>query len=105
VSNDDDTGLKERAMPNEERTPSPGPLSLAAVAAQLRDGPLERCVALHRQAAALACPSSDADSELAALTTILDLTLEASEQFHAFHRDLRTFVRRLADEGLARQVH
>jgi hypothetical protein len=92
-------------MPNDERPRSIEPLSLAAVAAQLRDGPLERCVALHRQAAALASPSSDPDQDLAALTAILDLTLEASEQFHAFHRDLRTLVRRLADEGLAERVH
>jgi hypothetical protein len=92
-------------MPNDERPQSLEPLSLAAVAAQLRDGPLQRCVTLHRQAAALASPSSDLDEDLAALTAILDLTLEASEQFHAFHRDLRTIVRRLVDEGLVERVH
>jgi hypothetical protein len=92
-------------MPNQEHPPSLERLSLAAVAAQLRDGPLKRCVALHREAAALASPSSDPDEDLVALTAILDLTLEASEQFHAFHRDLRMLVKRFADEGQAEHVH
>jgi hypothetical protein len=86
---------------NGNRSLSPtAPSSLAAVAAQLRDGPLERCVALHRQATALANEMCAGEEDLSGLVEILDLTREASEQFHAFHRDLRALVSKLAETEL-----
>ncbi len=71
--------------------------SLATLVQQLRDGPLQELVELHRKTTLLASDTAvDEREQLHRLTELALLSLSAMEQFHAFTRELRTQIGVLA---------
>ena len=71
--------------------------SLAILAEQLRDGPLQELTELHRRTALLSGDTAVDDHErLQRLTELALVSLAAMEQFHAFTRELRAQIAALA---------
>lgn len=74
------------------------PPALAALAAQLREGPLQQLLRLETQIAELteriaACPTSRVED----VERLVHLSVGAMEQFNAFARELTAVVRELTD--------
>lgn len=75
------------------------PTTLAALAAQLRDGPLQQLVLLQQQTTALAdrltngTPGEQAED----LEQLVRLSVLAMEQFNAFTREFASVLRELTD--------
>lgn len=71
--------------------------SLAALAEQLRDGPLQQLTELHRKTWLLSTQAAaDDDERLRRLTELALASLSAMEHFHAFTRELRAQIAALA---------
>ena len=71
--------------------------SLASLAQQLRDGPLQELTELHRRAALLSKnAAADEHERLQQLTELALVSLSAMEHFHAFTRELRAQIASLA---------
>lgn len=74
------------------------PSSLAALAEQLRDGPLQELLELQVKTHLLADRlAADPDARLEDLESLVRLSLSAMEQFHAFTREFATALRELTD--------
>lgn len=74
------------------------PTSLAALAEQLRDGPLLGLLELQLKANALADRLGvSPDGRLEDLEDLVRLSLSAMEQFHAFTHEFATVLRDLTD--------
>jgi hypothetical protein len=72
--------------------------SLAALAEQLRDGPLQDMLELQLKAQALAERLADNPADrLEDVEDLLRLSLSAMEQFHAVTRELAAVLRELSD--------
>ena len=72
--------------------------SLASLAEQLRDGPLQELTVLQREAALLATRSpADPTERLEDLERLVRLSLSAMEHFHAFTREFQAVIRDLRD--------
>ena len=79
----------------------PASSSLAALATQLRDGPLQELTELQRQAAKLAAWTSDSRAErLKDIEQLVRLSLSTMEHFHAFTRDFQAVIRELRDASI-----
>jgi hypothetical protein len=83
------------------RTPTTAPLAattLADLAEQLRDGPLQELIELQHRATELAdrLAASPAD-RLDDVEGLVRLSLSAMEQFHAFTTEFATVLRQLTD--------
>jgi len=78
--------------------------SLAILAEQLRDGPLQELTELHRKTALLSDDAVDEHERLQRLTELALVSLAAMEQFHAFTRELRAQIAALAATP-ARDLH
>jgi len=78
--------------------------SLANLAQQLRDGPLQELTELHRRTALLSDAAVDEHERLQRLTELALVSLSAMEQFHAFTRELRAQIVALAATP-ARELH
>ncbi len=79
--------------------------SLATLAQQLHDGPLQELTELHRKTALLSTDASvDEHERLQRLTELALVSLSAMEQFHAFTRELRAQIAALAATP-ARELH
>jgi hypothetical protein len=77
------------------------PRSLAALAGQLRAGPLQELAQLQREAALIAARTSASPGErLADLERLVRLSLSAMQQFRSFTRDLQTALRDLTDPSV-----
>lgn len=75
--------------------------SLAALAAQLRDGPLQQLTELQREAAKLAAWTAGSRADrLEDVERLVRLSLCAMEHFHAFTREFQVVIRRLRDASL-----
>ena len=71
--------------------------SLATLAQQLHDGPLQELTELHRKTALLSTDAAvDEHERLQRLTELALVSLSAMEQFHAFTRELRAQIAALA---------
>jgi hypothetical protein len=67
--------------------------SLATLAQQLRDGPLQELTELHRRTALLSTGAAvDQHKRLQQLTELALVSLSAMEHFHAFTRELRAQI-------------
>jgi hypothetical protein len=79
--------------------------SLAALAQQLREGPLQNLTELHRKTALVSAsaPASH-DQRLAQLTELALLSLATMEHFQAFTRELRAHIADLVSAP-GRDVH
>ena len=76
----------------------PAPTSLAALAEQLRDGPLHELSELQRKAAELADRlATGGGSQAEDLEGLVRLSLAAMAQFHAFTREFAAVLRELTD--------
>lgn len=74
------------------------PASLAALAEQLRDGPLQELVALQLKATELADRLADSPADrLEDLEKLVRLSLSAMQQFQAFTREFAAVLRELTD--------
>lgn len=74
------------------------PTSLAALAGQLRDGPLQDLIALQLKATELADRLADSPADrLEDLEQLVRLSMSAMEQFHAFTREFAAVLRELTD--------
>jgi hypothetical protein len=72
------------------------PRTLASLAAQLRDGPLQQLTELHRKTTLLSRDAAATERErLEQLTELALVSLEAMEHFHAFTRELRAQIAEL----------
>lgn len=72
------------------------PRTLAMLATQLRDGPLQELTELHRRTTLLSTDMGATDRErLAQLTELALVSLSAMEHFHAFTRELRAQIAEL----------
>jgi hypothetical protein len=79
--------------------------SLAMLAQQLRDGPLQELTELHRRTALLSTDTAvDQRERLQQLTELALVSLSAMEHFHAFTRELRAQIAALTTT-LARDLH
>ena len=79
--------------------------SLATLAQQLYDGPLQELTELHRKTTLLSTGATVDDHErLQRLTELALISLAAMEQFHAFTRELRAQIAALAATR-ARDLH
>jgi len=77
---------------------SAAPSALAALAEQLRDGPLQRLVALQHQTTALADRLTDGrPSDIEDLERLVRLSVAAMEHFNAFTREFAAVLRDLTD--------
>ena len=85
------------ARENSAVVDSSTPSSLAALAEQLRDGPLQRLVELQVQTTALAARSTDDPPSLEHLEQLVRLSVSAMEQFNAFTREFAAVLRELTD--------
>jgi hypothetical protein len=80
------------------------PTSLAALAEQLRDGPLQELLELQLKAHLLADRLADSPADrLEDLEGLVRLSLSAMEQFHVFTREFAAVLRDLTDAR--RQPH
>jgi hypothetical protein len=70
--------------------------SLATLAQQLRDGPLEDLTELHRKATLVSDAGASHGERLEQLTELALLSLAAMEHFQAFTRELRAQIADLA---------
>lgn len=76
----------------------PAPTALAALAEQLRDGPLQHLVLLQQQTTALANRLTDGPpGRLEDLEHLVRLSVLAMEHFNAFTREFATVLRELTD--------
>jgi hypothetical protein len=83
---------------NTTRLADSAPPSLAALAEQLRDGPLQELVALQIMATELADRLADSPADrLEDLEKLVRLSLSSMEQFHAFTREFAAALRELTD--------
>jgi hypothetical protein len=72
--------------------------SLADLAEQLRDGPLQELTRLQLQAAEIAARIGDSPADrIEDLERLVRLTMSAMEQFHAFTREFAAVLRDLTD--------
>jgi len=79
--------------------------SLATLAQQLHDGPLQELTELHRKTALLSTGTAvDEHERLQRLTELAVVSLSAMEHFHAFTRELRAQIAALAATP-ARDLH
>ena len=79
--------------------------SLATLAQQLHDGPLQELTELHRKTALLTNDAAVNEHErLQRLTELALASLSAMEHFHAFTRELRAQIATLAATP-ARDLH
>jgi signal transduction histidine kinase len=79
--------------------------SLATLAQQLHDGPLQELTELHRKTALLSTDAAvDRHERLQRLTELALVSLSAMEHFHAFTRELRAQIAALA-AAPARDLH
>jgi hypothetical protein len=77
---------------------SPGASSLSALAAELRDGPLQRLVELQIEATALAERlANGAPARIEDVEQLVRLSLSAMQHFNAFNRELAAALRELTD--------
>lgn len=84
---------------------APDARSLANLARQLRDGPLQELTELHRKTTLLSSDPAATDHErLQQLTELALVSLAAMEHFHAFTRELRAQIAELV-AAPARDVH
>jgi hypothetical protein len=75
--------------------------SLAALAEQLRDGPLQELTVLQREATKLALRAGYGPGErLEDLERLVRLSLSAMEHFHAFTREFQAVIRELRDASV-----
>ena len=75
------------------------PPSIAALAEELRDGPLQRLVELQMQTTALANRLADgAPAKIEDVEQLVRLSLSAMQQFHAFTVEFAAVLRDLTDE-------
>jgi hypothetical protein len=75
--------------------------SLAALAAQLRDGPLQELTELQREAAKLAAWTSGSRTDrLEDIERLVRLSLSAMEHFHAFTREFQAVIHELRAAGV-----
>jgi hypothetical protein len=75
--------------------------SLAALAAELRDGPLQELTELQREAAKLAaCTAGSNADRLEDIERLVRLSLSTMEHFHAFTREFQAVIRQLRDARL-----
>jgi hypothetical protein len=96
---------KERAAMNDPASAAFDTRSLAALAQQLRDGPLQELMELHRKTALVAAEAAvDEHVRLQQLTELALVSLSAMEQFHAFTCELRAQIAALAATP-ARDLH
>jgi len=80
------------------------PSSIAALAEQLRDGPLQRLVELQRQTTALANRLADgAPAKIEDVEQLVRLSLSAMQHFNAFTVEFAAVLRDLTDDR--RQPH
>jgi allophanate hydrolase subunit 1 len=78
--------------------PSAASASLATLAEQLRDGPIQELMELQHQATELAVRLADSPADqLEDLERLVRLSLSAMQHFHAFTREFGAVVRELAD--------
>ena len=87
------------ASENSAVVDSSAPPSLAALAEQLRDGPLQRLVELRAQTRALANRSTDDPPSLEDVEQLVRLSVSAMEHFNAFTRELAAVLRALTGVG------
>jgi len=74
------------------------PTSLAALAEQLRDGPLHELVELQMKATELADRlAASPEDRIEDLERLVRLSLSAMEQFHAFTREFTAVLREITD--------
>jgi hypothetical protein len=74
---------------------------LAALATQLRDGPLQELTELQREAAKLAaCTVGNRADRLEDIERLVRLSLSTMEHFHAFTREFQVVIRGLRDASL-----
>jgi hypothetical protein len=79
-------------------TSAPPPTSLAALAEQLRGGPLQDLIRLQLKATELADRLADTPAErIEDLERVVRLSLSTMEQFHAFTRAFAAVLRELTD--------
>ena len=79
--------------------------SLATLAQQLHDGPLQELTELHRKTALLSTDATvDPHERLQRLTDLALVALSAMEHFHAFTHELRAQIAALAATP-ARDLH
>jgi hypothetical protein len=72
--------------------------SLSALAEQLRDGPLQRLVALQLQTTAIANDLADGSpARIEDVEQLVRLSVSAMEHFNAFTRELAAALRDLVD--------
>jgi hypothetical protein len=77
--------------------------SLAALAEQLRDGPLQELVELQRRATQLSREWGDGSTErLRHLEELVRLSLSAMEHFHCFTREFQAVLSELTDASVDR---
>ena len=80
---------------------SPASSSLAALAEQLRDGPLQELTGLQREAATLALRAGSGSAErLEDLERLVRLSLAAMKHFHAFTREFQAVIRDLRNANV-----
>ena len=83
---------------------SSAPSSIAALAEQLRDGPLQRLVELQMQTTALAnCLAHGAPARIEDVEQIVRLSISAMQHFNAFTVEFAAVLRDLTDDR--RQPH
>lgn len=85
------------ASQNSALADSSAPSSLAALAEQLRDGPLQRLVELQIQTTALANRSTGSPLRIEDLEQLVRLSVSAMEHFNAFTREFAAVLRELTD--------
>ena len=79
------------------------PSALAALAAQLRDGPMQQLVLLQQQTTALANRLTDGPpGKVEDLEQLVRLSVLAMEHFNAFTREFATVLRELTDAQRSR---
>ena len=76
---------------------SSAPPSLAALAEQLRDGPLQRLVELQVHTTALANRSTANPPTIEDLEQLVQLSVSAMEHFNVFTREFAAVLRELTD--------
>jgi len=78
-----------------------GSSALAALATQLRNGPLQDLTELQREAARLAaCTAGSRADRLEDIERLVRLSLSTMEHFHAFTREFQAVIRGLRDASL-----
>ena len=83
---------------------APAAASLAELAQQLRDGPLQNLIKLQQQATELADRLADNPAgRIEDLETLVRLSLSTMEQFHSFTREFAAVLRDLID--VQREAH